>query len=263
MPPKIEIDKQLFIEKTKELIDELNLNSIHNIKLSRSKENFWSRLSISYYNFEDYNKAKLFKKYYDTNREGIAIEIDNYIRNKNNLSNSNVERDKAKENKCCKEENSFSFEIPLADWVELEKFKSCKNRKIIFTRFFHEKLNKIVQSNGINCYLVCLNNHFNKKKTFFWNGKYKCKERECLIKYNAFLSEVSKNKSIQLTIEWNGKPCHGLLSKPIRCSDLLRNEMKLHLMAKGQSVVSSENFIKNLNKIEGDILNDFYKFINF
>jgi hypothetical protein len=67
MPPKIEIDKPMFIDKAKQLIDELNLISIKNIKLGRSKENFWTRLSTSYFNFQDYNKAKLFKKYYDSN----------------------------------------------------------------------------------------------------------------------------------------------------------------------------------------------------
>jgi hypothetical protein len=50
-----------------------------------------------------------------------------------------------------------------------------------------------------------------------------------------------KNKEVQLTKEWNGNPYHGPLSKPIRCTGFLRDEMKLHLLAKGQSIVSSEN----------------------
>jgi hypothetical protein len=54
-----------------------------------------------------------------------------------------------------------------------------------------------------------------------------------------------------LTVEWNGKSSHEEISKPIICSDMLRDEMKLHLMAKGQSVVASDNFLKNLSLGKG------------
>jgi len=231
------------IEIAKKLIVKHNIRTL-DIKLSRSKENFWSELAAEYFNINDYNKSKLVKKYYETDRDQFATVLNNYIY----TMSKNEELDSSVSHK----ENEFSVVISKGDWEEAEKCIRSTNSRKKFNKFFHEKLNQIIKLNGIKCYLICLNNYFSKNQTnYLWKGKYKCKGRYCSIKYSAIITKQCETSDIVLTVEWNGKSLHEDISKPITCSDLLRDEMKLHLMAKGQNVVASENFLKNLGVGEG------------
>ena len=150
-----------------------------------------------------------------------------------------------KERISCEIEPSCSrmiLQFKFEEWNTFSKY--IKNNR--FQSKFFEILNQRTQENGLNCYLIPINNWFNaNKRSKYWNGKLKCRTKTCNLKYNAFVKCIKPFQNVEIEMEWTGNCFHDKDEIISRCTGRKRRELGLELIARGNTNVKNDIIISN------------------
>jgi hypothetical protein len=241
---KSDIKLEDLVETTARIMLRYNINDLSTEKLSRNTSNIWHVIASKYFKSSEYKDAVNIHSWWKRNQNGFKNAVLNKIsRNKINLS------------------KSITLTITFEDWSKILEYISKTDRrrfKSEFDIFLSEKL----QASGINCWLTCNNNWFRNSRNFnsvFWSGRYDCIDKNCLNKFEAFISDdieknfksrslfdVLKKDFFNLNVSYVEKTIHDKKIFPLpRCSGKKRTEQAKTLAFLGISNCVDDNIIHN------------------
>lgn len=215
---------------------------LDNQKLTRDKDNIWSKISFSYFKTFEYSNSCNIYSWWNRNTQGLKDVVEKKLLEISKQSN---------EMKFFENKKKIIIQILPQEWLNLKKFISKSERKK-FNCGFENILNKKIQELNVKCLLKCSYNWFgnvkNKKiNSSFWSGVYYC--IECQKKFTCKINQNINEENLTLVkieIIFNESKSHEcFIKKAVRCSGEQRNEQKKNIMVDGLTNSLSSNVIYN------------------